>query len=116
MKKLAKDLRTIAQQLSTLAQKTEDLAKTFEKAPAEATKKKKSAAPAKKKAASGSRGATPTDQVIAIMKRYKKGITVEALREKSGLNEKQISNIVHRACKKEKMKRIGRGIYSVFGL
>ena len=59
---------------------------------------------------------TPTDQVLTIMKRFKKGISVESLRGKSGFTEKQISNIVHRACKKGKMKRIGRGVYSVYGL
>ena len=116
MKNLAKDLRTVARQLSTLAKKTETMAKAFEKAPAAAASKKKPVRAAKKKAAPTSRSATPTDQVITIMKRFKKGITVEALRGKSGFNEKQISNIVHRACKKGKMKRIGRGVYSVYGL
>jgi hypothetical protein len=116
MKNLAKDLRTVARQLSTLAKKTETMAEAFDNAPAKAAPKKKPARVAKKKAAPKSKSLTPTDQVITIMKRFKKGITVEALRGKSGLNEKQISNIVHRACKKGKMKRIGRGVYSVYGL
>ena len=120
MKKIAKDLRTVAKQLSTLANKTETLAKAFETAPAKKAAKK--AAPkkvararvAKKKPVARARSLTPTDQVLTIMKRFKKGITVEALRDKSGFNEKQISNIVHRACKKGKMKRVSRGIYSVY--
>jgi predicted transcriptional regulator of viral defense system len=98
-----------------LAKKTESLAKSFQKT-AKAAPKKKPARVAKKKAAAKGRAATPTDQVLTIMKRFKKGITVEALRGKSGLTEKQISNIVHRACQKGKMKRIGRGMYSVYGL
>ena len=118
MKKVAKDLKTIARQLNTLAKKTETLAKAFEKTAKAAPKKKPArvAKVAKKKAAPKGRAATPTDKVLTIMKRFKKGISVEALRGKSGFTEKQISNIVHRACQKGKMKRIGRGIYSVYGL
>ena len=116
MKKLAKDLKTVAKQLRTLAKKTETMAKAFEKTPTKATPKKKAAPVAKKMAAEKGKNITPTDQVLTIMKRFKKGVTVDALRGKSGFTEKQISNIVHRACKKGKMKRVGRGIYSVFGL
>ncbi len=116
MTKLSKDLKTIANQLRTLAKKTETMAKAFEKSPKKATPKKKAALVAKKKAAKKGKTITPTDQVLTIMKRYKKGVTVDALRGKSGFTEKQISNIVHRACKKGKMKRVARGIYSVFGL
>jgi len=124
MKKITKDLKTVARQLNTLAKKTEIMAQAFEKTSAAAAPKKKAAAAPKKKAvpaakkkpAPKGKALTPTDQVLTIMKRFKKGITVEALRGKSGLTEKQISNIVHRACKKGKMKREGRGIYSVYGL
>jgi hypothetical protein len=116
MKKATKDLKTIARQLKTLAKKTEDLAKTFGKAPKKAAPKKRAMRVAKKKAAPKGKNLTPTDQVLNIMKRFKQGVTVDALRKKSGFTEKQISNIVHRACLKGKMKRIGRGVYSVFGL
>ena len=115
MKKTANDLKAIARQLNALAKKTETLAKALNSAPKK-TAKKKAAAAAKKKAAPKARAATPTDQVLTIMKRFKKGISVESLRGKSGFTEKQISNIVHRACQKGKMKRIGRGVYSVYGL
>jgi predicted HTH transcriptional regulator len=116
MKKLTKDLKTVARQLNTLSKKTESLAKAFERTPAAPAKNKKTTRTPKTLTVPRGGSLTPTDQVLNIMKRYKKGITVEALREKSGFNEKQISNIVHRACKRDKMKRIGRGVYSVFGL
>jgi len=115
MKKAAKDLKAIAKQLGALAKKTETLAKALDRAP-KPVAKKKPAKVMKKKAAAKGKALTPTDQVLAIMKRFKKGISVEALRGKSGLTEKQISNIVHRACQKGKMKRIGRGVYSVYGI
>ena len=116
MKKLSKDLRTVARQLSNLASKTENLANAFETAPKKASPKKAARVVKKKpaKPAAKARSLTPTDQVLTIMKRFKKGISVEALRNKSGFNEKQISNIVHRACKKGKMKRVSRGLYSVY--
>lgn len=113
MKKLAKDLKTVAKQLSTLAKKTETMANVFDNTSKTAAPKK-AARMAKPKTAPKGKSLTPTDQVLTIMKRFKKGITVDALRGKSGLNEKQISNIVHRACKKGKMKRVGRGVYSIF--
>ncbi|BBO74152.1 hypothetical protein DSCW_15690 [Desulfosarcina widdelii] len=116
MKKAAKDLKVIVRQLNALAKKTETLAKTLDSAPKKKVAKKKVAKAAKKKAAPKAKAGTPTDKVLTIMKRFKKGISVEALRGKSGFTEKQISNIVHRACQKGKMKRIGRGIYSVYGL
>ena len=123
-KKLARELKTVARQLNTLSKKTESMANAFEKAPvkkpaAKARPTTGKARAAKKRApaaAPKAKSTTPTDQVLNIMKRFKKGITVESLRDKSGFNEKQISNIVHRACKKGKMRRIGRGMYSVFGV
>ncbi len=115
MKKAANDLKAIAKQLAALSKKTESLAKSLGKAPKKVAKKRPAKA-MKKKAAAKGKALTPTDQVLAIMKRFKKGISVEALRGKSGFTEKQISNIVHRACQKGKMKRIGRGMYSVYGL
>jgi Mor family transcriptional regulator len=116
MKKVAQDLKTVARQLNTLAKKTEALAQSFEKTPQSAAPDKKAARIVGKKAAPKGKKLTPTDQVLTIMKRFKKGISVEELREKSGFTEKQISNIVHRACQKGKMKRIGRGNYSVYDL
>ena len=112
MKKLARDLKTVARQLESLSKKTEKMAMAFETGPVSQAPPKK--ATRTRVVTKKDAGTTPTDQVLAIMKRFKKGITVESLRGKSGFNEKQISNIVHRACKKGKMKRIGRGIYSVY--
>lgn len=114
MKQLTKDLKTVARQLNTLSKKTENLAKAFEKTPTSTAPMKSTRRATKRTAAPTGKNLTPTDQVLSIMKRFKKGITVETLRGKSGFNEKQVSNIVHRACKKGKMKRVGRGVYSVY--
>jgi hypothetical protein len=116
MKNMSKELTTVANQLNKLAKKIDKMAEMYAKPPKSRTPAIKKTQVAKKKAATKKKNLTPTDQVLIIMKRFRKGITVSALREKSGLTEKQISNIVHRACKKDRMKRVGRGVYSVYGL
>jgi predicted transcriptional regulator of viral defense system len=63
-------------------------------------------APAKKKAAP-----TATDQVLKIIGRFKKGVGVPAIKEKTGFDDKKVRNIVARAFKQGKIKRVGRGLY-----
>ena len=85
------------------------------KAPAKKTAIKKTAVkkvaakkePAKKKAAK----LNDSDKVVNIIQRYKRGIDVASIKKKTGFNDKKISNIVHRASQKGKIKRAGRGIY-----
>jgi predicted Rossmann fold nucleotide-binding protein DprA/Smf involved in DNA uptake len=61
----------------------------------------------------GKPSATPTNKILSLMKRYKKGIAISKLKERSGLNDKQISNILHRASKEGKIKRVARGVYQL---
>lgn len=56
---------------------------------------------------------TPTSKVLTLMKRYKKGVTIAKLKEGAGLSDKQISNILHRATKEGKIKRVTRGVYQL---
>ncbi len=90
------------------------VAKKIKAAPAKKTVKKKvakkTAAPKKP---AGKPSATPTSKVLTLMKRYKKGIAISKLKERSGLNDKQISNILHRASKEGKIKRVARGVYQL---
>jgi predicted transcriptional regulator of viral defense system len=72
-----------------------------------AKKKVTKKAPAKKKAAA----LTATDQVLKVIKRYKKGVGVPAIKEKTGLGDKTVRNILARAFKLKKIKRAGRGLY-----
>jgi hypothetical protein len=55
---------------------------------------------------------TDADKVVSMIKRYKNGVDVVTLREKTGFNEKKISNIVFRASQKGRIKRVGRGLYA----
>ncbi len=57
--------------------------------------------------------ATATDTVLQIIKKNKKGIDVAELKKKTGFNDKKVRNIVHRASKQGKIKRVGRGLYVI---
>ena len=122
MKKLKKDLRGVLKSLKTLARKTEKLVKVVDKlekvqavdkrrprAKKAITTKK---APAKKKGAVKKTVAlSATDQVVKIIKGWKKGVGVPTLIKKTGFEDKKIRNILNRASKQGKIKRAGRGIY-----
>jgi uncharacterized Zn finger protein len=63
--------------------------------------------PAKKK----TQGLTDTAKVLAIIKRSKKGVDVATLRQKTGVDENKIRNVIYKAFKEGIIKRTGRGIY-----
>ena len=54
---------------------------------------------------------TVTDEVLKIIKRYKKGVDISRLKERTGFADSKLRMIVSRAYKQGKIKRIGRGIY-----
>jgi len=137
MKKLAADLKAVNKEIKALAKKLERLslkadklmkaeaskparkkavpkkpaAKKAKVASAKAPAKKTAPKAAKKPAAKASAASTPTRKVLNLMKRYKKGVTIAKLKERSGLSDKQISNILHRASKSGKITRVSRGVY-----
>jgi hypothetical protein len=65
----------------------------------------------KKPAVKKAKTLTATDQVLKIIKRSKKGVDVPTLVKKTGLAQTTVRNIVSRAAKQGKIKRVGRGIY-----
>ena len=54
---------------------------------------------------------TATEQVLKIIKRSRKGVDVPRLKAKTGFDDKKVRNIVFRASKEGKIKKVGRGIY-----
>ena len=64
-----------------------------------------------KKAAPKTRDRSRFDTVVGIIKRSRKGITVAGIREKTGLDDKQIRNIVYKAKKQGRIKNLKRGVY-----
>jgi hypothetical protein len=133
MKILKKDLRAVSKELKQLSKKTEKLIKAVDKLEkaqaAEKAKAKRPAtrarvtkktaarkrvakkAPARKRAVKKAAAGTATDKVLSIIKKAKKGVDVPTLIKKTGLEDKQIRNIVFRAFKQKKIKRSGRGSY-----
>lgn len=79
--------------------------KATKKAPAKKAPAKK--APAKK----GPAKLTATDQVLKIINRSKKGVNIKALMEKTGFNQKKVTNILQRTYKAGKINRVGKGVY-----
>ena len=91
-----------------------------EAAPVEATSaeavEEKVAAPKKKAAPKKATSkkvapATAADTVLAIIKRSKKGVGTAVLMEKTGYNQKKISNLVYKLRKQGKIKSVGNGVY-----
>ena len=129
MKKLKKDLEAILKTLNGLVQKVQQLqeqigedAKPTKKPKAKAVKAKavkkapvkkpvpKKAAP-KKAVPKKATQATAVDTVLAIIKRYKKGVGNAALMEKTGYNQKKIANLVFKLRKQGKIKSVDKGVY-----
>ena len=122
---LKKDLLSLRKEFKNVEKKMEILLKAIEKsgkAPKAVAKKavtKKNViaiankktpvkkVTAKKKALQ----ATATDQILGIIKRFKKGVDVPTLKIKTGFDDKKVRNIVFRASKEGKIKKSGRGIY-----
>ena len=117
MKSMKQNLQVISKELKALAKKTEVLMKELTKLEKSqpATKPKTKAvkarvpkrAPAKKKPAQP----TATDQVLKIIRRSKKGVNASTLMTKTGFDLKKVRNILARAYKMGKIKRVEKGIY-----
>jgi predicted transcriptional regulator len=52
-------------------------------------------------------------QVFNLIKQYNNGITAKLIKEKSGLKEKQVSNLLYRLIRKGLVQQTERGIYKV---
>lgn len=141
MKKLQTHLKNISKSLSTLSQKIDQAATRIEKIqtamtkPAKKTSPKKKAAakktvakrkatakkpvakkraPVKKAAArkkASIKSTTVLDSVFNVVKKSKKGVTVAALKEKTGYNPKQLSNALYKLTKKDMVTTKTRGVY-----
>jgi len=69
-------------------------------------------APKKTRAVPKTAALTATETVLRVIRRYRKGVGIAALKAKTGFGDKKIRNIVHRAVKQRKIRRVGRGVYA----
>ena len=119
---LKRDLQAVRKDIVALQKKMEKLLKAYEKPakPKTAKKPKRKVVRAKPKRAVKARktthrkkasAMTATEQVLRIIGRSRKGVDVPMLKTKTGFDDKKVRNIVFRASKEGKIKKIGRGIY-----
>ena len=117
---LKKDLQAVNKELKALSKKVDKMIVAvgkLEKPKVKATKAKPAkktmakAKPMEKTVAKKAVKLTATDTVLNIIKRYKKGIGIPILKTKSGFNDKKVRNIVQKAFKEGKIKRVDKGIY-----
>jgi membrane protein involved in colicin uptake len=106
----AKKTTTPVKKAKATAKKANPAAKKAKAAP-----KKKAAtktAPAKAKAAeAAAAGNTMLDNIYGMISRSRKGITVEMLKKKTGLQARQVSNALYKLTKKAKIETLSRGVY-----
>ena len=112
-----KDLQALNKDIKALSRKMEKLIKEFDKSQKARAAKKPTAkttkrvptkkAPVKKRTVK----LTATDKVLKIISKSKRGIDPPTLMKKTGFDNRKITNILQRAFKEGKIKRVGRGIY-----
>ena len=123
MKKVQTQLKSIAKSLSALSKQVDSVSTLLgkaqpakkaapqKKAPKKVAAKKvvakktveKKAAPAKKK--------NVLDTVLGVIKRSRKGISIPALKEKTSLDSRQLSNALYKLAKQGVIASKSRGIY-----
>jgi len=113
MKLLRRNLLAVSKNLKMLVQKTEQMINTLDKLdkPEPKTKSSKSKA-VKKVAIKKISSQSATEDILTIIKRSKKAVNTATLQKKTGYHNRKIWDIVHRAYKEGKIKKVGRGLYT----
>jgi len=127
MPKVQSQIKSIAKNLESLAKKLEKLTTQLEKeapkaaaAPKKAAAKptKKAPAPAPKKKAPAAKApivsddkSTVLDNVMDVITKSRSGANISDLKEKTGLESRQLSNALYKLSKKGQIKTISRGVY-----
>jgi hypothetical protein len=103
------DLQALNKDIKALEKKMGKLIAAAEKGTkAKNTKKaQERKTPAKKKPAQP----TATGRVLEIINRSNKGVNVATLLNKTGFNQKKVTNILQRTYKQGKIKRVAKGVY-----
>ena len=120
MKNLIKNLQAASKDLKALSKKVDKIiveVGKLEKPKAKAVKAKSAkktvakAKPVKKVVAKKPVKLTAADTLFGIIKRYKKGVDVATLMEKTGFNRRKIYDNVKLLKKQGKIKSSGIGVY-----
>jgi uncharacterized membrane protein YqiK len=119
---IQKDLEAVSKEILKQASKIDKLAEAIDKLHSSKLKAKPSktapkAKPVRKTAkpkavTKKTTQSTDFDKVLKILKRSKKGVNAKTLTNKTGFNQKKISNIIYRGTKSGKIKKVERGLYT----
>lgn len=124
MKKMKDQLKSISKSLVSLSKQVDRLTKQVDKlqpakkaAPKKAVKKK--AAPKRKPAVrrkvakrpAAGKSATVLDSVFNVIKRSRNGVSIAALKAKTKLDSRQLSNALYKLSKKGQVRAKSRGVY-----
>ena len=119
---LKRDLQAVRKDIKALERKMEKLlnaygkpskSKAVKKTKRKLVKTRSRRGVAVKKVAARKKGTklTATQQILSIVRRSRKGVDVPTLKIKTGFEDKKVRNIIFRASKEGKIKKVGRGIY-----
>lgn len=116
MKRIKTQLKTISKSLASLSKQVDRITKQVDKlqpakktAPARRKKTARKTAVGRK--AASTKGQTVLDRVYAVIKRSPKGATIAALKTKTGLDSRQLSNALYKLSKKRLVRAKSRGLY-----
>ncbi len=123
---LKKQLASASKSLVNLSKQLEKISKNVDKMQATNAATKKKAAVKKKPVAKkkpavrkkagvkkpvAAKGATVLGAVFDAIKRSKKGVAIEKIKDKSGFDGRQLSNALYKLTKQGKIKTVSRGVY-----
>ncbi len=117
MNQLKKELRDISKELKALTKRAEKALKALDRMESSPSRprggRKGEAASVRAKATKTGKGKrlSATGAVLKIINRRKKGVATATLEAKTGYSKRKIWDIVHRAHKEGKIKKLGRGVY-----
>jgi hypothetical protein len=109
LKAISKSLAGLSKQLERITKQIDKLQPAKKSAPAK--RKKTVGKAAVRKKAAPTRGQTVLDQVYAAIRRSPKGATIAALKTKTGLGSRQLSNALYKLSKKRLVRAKSRGLY-----
>jgi predicted Rossmann fold nucleotide-binding protein DprA/Smf involved in DNA uptake len=101
----------VAKKAKAPVKKAKAAAKKPKAAPKKRAPKKTAPVTAKAKAPTAGKGQTMLDKIFGMISRSKNGITVERLKNRVGLEARQVSNALYKLTQKGKIETLSRGVY-----
>jgi hypothetical protein len=116
MKNIYAQLKTVSRSLANISKQVERISKQVDKfQPAKRTASAQAAKSVRRTAArsktAGAGATTVLDTVYDVIKGSPKGATIAALKSKTGLGARQLSNALYKLSKKSMVRAKSRGVY-----